>query len=85
MGGVASFEVLNVGGGPVLALGGGDVVGWVWVKFRQVCVMEGVDSVCCSKDQLRFLSLVLANLERMSALTLLVLGMCSTRTYSKAD
>jgi len=57
----------------------------VWVKFWQVCVMEGVDSVCCSKDRLRFLSLVLANLERMSALTLSVLGMCSTRTCSKAD
>jgi len=57
----------------------------VWVKFWQVCVMEGVDSVCCSRDRLRFLSLVLANLERMSALTLSVLGMCSTRTCSKAD
>jgi len=57
----------------------------VWVKFWQVCVMEGVDSVCCSKDQLRFLSLVLANLERMLALTLSVLGMCSTRTFSKVD
>jgi len=57
----------------------------VWVKFWQVCVMEGVDSVCCSRDQLQFLSLVLANLERMSALTLSVLGMCSTQTCSKAD
>jgi len=57
----------------------------VWVKFWQVCVMEGVDSVCCSRDRLRFLSLVLANLERMSALTLSVLGLCSTRTCSKAD
>jgi len=57
----------------------------VWVKFWQVCVMEGVDSVCCSKDQWRFLSLVLANLERMSALTLSVHGMCSMRTCSKAD
>jgi len=27
-GGVADFEVLNVGGGPVLALGGGVVVSW---------------------------------------------------------
>jgi len=57
----------------------------VWVKFWQVCVMEGVDSVCCSRDQLRFLSLVLANLERMLALTLSILAMCSTRTCSKAD
>ena len=57
----------------------------VWVKFWQVCVMEGVDSVYCSRDRLRFLSLVLANFERMSALTLSVLGMCSTRTCSKAD
>jgi len=57
----------------------------VWVKFWQVCVMEGVDSVCCSKDRWWLLNLVLANLERMSALTLSVLGMCSTRTCSKAD
>jgi len=57
----------------------------VWVKFWQVCVMEGVDSVFCSKDRWRLLSLVLANLESMSALTLSVLGMCSTRTCSKAD
>ena len=42
----------------------------VWVNIWQVCVMEGVESVCCSRDRLRFLSLVLANLERMSALTL---------------
>jgi len=27
------------------------LLAWVWVKFRQVCVMEGVDSVCCSKDR----------------------------------
>jgi len=26
--GVAGFEVLNVGSGPVLGLGGGDVVSW---------------------------------------------------------
>ena len=57
----------------------------VWVNVWQVCVMEGVDSVCCSRDRLRLLSLVLANLERMSALMLSVLGMCSTRTSSKAD
>ena len=57
----------------------------VWVNIWQVCVMEGVDSVCCSRDRLWFLSLVLANFERMSALTLSVLGMCSMRTCSKAD
>ena len=57
----------------------------VWVNVWQVCMMEGVESVCCSRDRLRFLSLVLANLERMSALTLSVLGMCLTRTCSKAD
>ena len=61
------------------------LVAGVWVNIWQVCVMDGVDSVCCSKDQLQFFSLVLANLERMSALTLSVLGMCSTRTCSKAD
>ena len=26
--GVADFEVLDVGGGPVMTLGGGDVVSW---------------------------------------------------------
>ena len=57
----------------------------LWVNIWQVCVIEGVDSVCCSRDRLRFLSLVLVNMERMSALTLSVLGMCSTRTCSKAD
>jgi len=57
----------------------------VWVNIWQVCVIEGADSVCCSRDRLRFLSLVLANLERMSALMLSVLGMCLTRTCSKAD
>jgi len=57
----------------------------VWVNVWQVCVTEGVASVCCSRDRLRFFSLVLANLERMSALTLSVLGICSTQTCSKAD
>jgi len=57
----------------------------VWVNIWQVCVIDGVDSVYCSRDRLQFLSLVLANLERMSALTLSVLGMCSTQTCSKAD
>jgi len=47
--------------------------------------MEGVDSVCCNRDRWRPFSLVLANLERMSALMLSVLGMCSMRTRSKAD
>jgi len=56
-----------------------------WPRFRQVCVMEGVDSVCCNRDRWRPFSLVLANLERMSALMLSVLGMCSMRTRSKAD
>jgi len=48
-------------------------------------VIEGVDNVCCNRDRLRLFNLVLANLERTSALMLLVLGMCSMRTRSKAD
>ena len=84
-GGVAGFKVLNIGGGPVLGLGGVTLLAGVWVNIWQVCVMKGVESVCYSRDRLRFLSLVLANLERMSALTFSVLGMCSTQTCSKAD
>jgi len=47
--------------------------------------MEGVDNVCYNRDRWRLFNLVLANLERMSALMLSVLGMCSMRTCSKAD
>jgi len=47
--------------------------------------MEGVDNVCCSRDRWQIFNLVLANLERMSALMLSVLGICSIRTRSKAD
>jgi len=57
----------------------------VWVRLWQVFVMEGVDSVCCNKDRWRLFNLVLANLDGMSALMLLVLGICSMRTWSKAD
>ena len=45
-----------------------------WVRLWQVFVMEGVDKVCCNRDRWRLFSLVLANLERMSALMLSVLG-----------
>jgi len=48
-----------------------------WVRFWQVFVMKGVDNVSCNRDRWRFFNLVLANLERMSALMLSVLGMCS--------
>jgi len=82
---VAGFEVLNVGVVQFWVWEGVTLFAGVWVNIWQVCVMEGVESVCYSRDQLRFLSLVLANLERMSALTLSVIGMCSTRTCSKAD
>jgi len=57
----------------------------VWVRLWQVFMMEGVDSVCCNRDQWRLFNLVLANLDRMSALMLSVLGMCSMQTRSKAD
>jgi len=56
-----------------------------WVRFWQVCVMEGVDNVCCNRNRWRLFNLVLANLERISALMLSVLGMCSMQTRSKAD
>jgi len=65
-------------GGVVLSVG-------EWVRFWQVFVMEGVDNVYCNRDRWRLFNLVLANLERMSALMLSVLGMCSMRTRSKAD
>ena len=83
--GVAGLEVLDIGGGPVVGLGKGGIVGWEWVRLWQVFVMEGVDNVCCNRDRWRLFNLVLANLERMSALMLLVLGMCSMRTRSKGD
>jgi len=47
--------------------------------------MEGVDNVCCSRDRWRLFNLVLANFERMLALMLSVLGICSIQTRSKAD
>jgi len=47
--------------------------------------MEGVDNVYCSRDRWRLFNLVLVNLERMSALMLLVLGICLIQTRSKAD
>ena len=69
---------LWVWGGVVLSAG-------EWVRLWQVFVIEGVDNVCCNRDQWRLFNLVLANLDRMSALMLSVLGMCSMRTCSKAD
>jgi len=66
------------GGGVVLSAG-------EWVRFWQVFVMEGVDNICCNRDRWRLFNLVLANLERISALMLSVLGMCSMRNHSKAD
>jgi len=58
---------------------------WGWVMLWQVFVMEGVDSVYCNRDRWRLFNLVLASLDRMSALMLSVLGMCSMRNWSKAD
>jgi len=57
----------------------------VWVRLWKVFVIEGVDNVCCNRDRWWLFNLVLANLDRMSTLMLLVLGMCSMRTCSKAD
>ena len=48
-------------------------------------MVEGVDNVCCNRDRWRLFNFVLANLDRMLALMLSVLGMCSMRTCSKAD
>jgi len=47
--------------------------------------MEGEDSVCCNSDRWRLFNLVLASLDRMSALIFSDLGMCWMRTWSKAD
>jgi len=63
-----------------VVLGRGGIVGWEWVRFWQVFVMNGVDNVCYNRDRWQ-----LFNLERMSALMLSVLGICSMRTRSKAD
>jgi len=38
--------------------------------------VDGAYSVCCKRDLCRLLSLVLASLDNMSALTFSVLGMC---------
>jgi len=65
--------------------GGVVLSAWEWARFWQVFVMEGVDNVCCNRDRWRLFNLVLANLERMSALMFLILGMCSMRTRSMAD
>ena len=56
-----------------------------WVRLWQVFVMESVDNVCYNRDRWQLFNLVLANLDKMSALMLSVLGMCSMRTHSKAD
>ena len=58
---------------------------WEWVRLWQVFVMEGAGNVCCNRDQWRLFNLVLASLDKMSALMLLVLGMCWMQTWSKAD
>jgi len=39
-------------------------------------VIDGVGNVCCKRDLCQLLSLVLASLDNMSALTFSVLGMC---------
>jgi len=57
----------------------------VRVRMWHVFVIEGVDNVCCNRDRWQIFNLVLANLDRMSALILSVLGMCSMRTCSKVD
>jgi len=48
-------------------------------------VMDGPDSVYCSRDLCLLFSLVLANLDRISTLTFSPLGTCWTRTRSKAE
>jgi len=58
---------LWVWGGVILSTG-------VWVRLWQVFVMEGVDNVCCNRDRWQLFNLVLANLDRMSALMFVGLG-----------
>jgi len=50
-----------------------------------VFVMEGTDSVCCKSDRCRLFSLVLANLDNMSALTFSYLVMCWMYSHPKVD
>ena len=57
---------------------------WLWVRLRQVFVVEGVDSVCVRSDRCQLFSLELAILDNMSALTFSYLQMCWMHTRSKA-
>jgi len=57
----------------------------VWSKLRQMFVIDGADNVCCRRYLCLLFSLVLASLDRISALTFSLLGMCWTHTRSKAD
>jgi len=57
----------------------------VWPRLRQMFVMDGVDSICCSIDLCLLLSLVLASFDRTSARSFSFLGMCWIHTRSKLD
>jgi len=48
-------------------------------------VIDGANNVYCSRDLCLLFSLVLASLDRISALTFSLLGICWTHTRLKAD
>ena len=57
----------------------------VWSRLRQMFVIDGADNVCCCRNLCLLFSLVLASLDRISALTFSLLGMCWTHTRLKTD
>jgi len=52
----------------------------VWSRLRQMFVIDGADNVYCRRDLCRLFNLVLSSLDRISALTFSLLGMCWTHT-----
>jgi len=56
-----------------------------WSKLRQMFVIDGANNVYCKRDLCLVFCLVLASLDRISALTFSLIGKCWTQTRSKAD
>ena len=54
------------------------------MRFRPLICGKGGDNVYCRRDLCLLFNLVLASLDRMSALKFSLLGMCWTHTRSKA-
>jgi len=48
----------------------------VWSRLRQMFIIDGTDNVRCRRDLCLLFNLVLASLDRISALTFSLLGMC---------